>query len=313
MDLRAGRKPHVSVPSLPAAGTGRPPRPARRFPAPGRRGPRETRPQSCLLPRPGQPRSLPGGDFPAAPRIPEAGNSGRRAAPPSARPAAAAGRPASPPPAPGRRPNGRGGAGGPAAPSRPPQPRRSPHRGCRPPRAWHAKARRGSRRRRRAPEKEARGPLSGVTLAPRSPLLRINKIFKMAVREGKRECGGQSGPRAGSWRARVGEAGRPGASAGSPGRGGAARGRPGRGRRGGALRGRRGCEAWLVGSLRGKRAGRVPSGRPAPGLAGLIARTLGGLPGYCLLGSFPEKGGSLRPGGGGRLVAEKFPSQEVAT
>lgn len=102
----AGGQPHVLVSSLPAAGTGRPPLPARRFPAPGRRGPRETRPQSCLLPRPGQPRSLPGDDFPAAPGIPEAGNRGRRAAPPSARPA--------PPPA-RRRP--------PAAPRPLPRPR----------------------------------------------------------------------------------------------------------------------------------------------------------------------------------------------
>lgn len=166
MDLRAARKPHVSVSSLPAAGTGRPPRPARRFPAPERRGPLEPRPQSCLLPRPGQPRSLPRGDFPAAPGIPEAGNRGRRpslrparAAPrPLARAAAAAGRPASPPPPQAAVQMAAAvQAGGPAAPSRPPPPRRSPHRGCRPPRAWHAKARRGFGRRRQAPRRRRTG------------------------------------------------------------------------------------------------------------------------------------------------------------
>lgn len=221
------------------------------------------------------------------------------------RPPPAAGRrpPRVPSPAPGRRPNGRGGAGGWARGALSASP--APTQPSPPVPAAAGLAREGTKRLREAAastEEEARWPLSGVTLAPRSPLPRINKIFKMAVREGKRECGGQSGPRAGSWRARVGEAGRPGASAGSPDRGGAARGRLGRGRQG--------CEAWLVGCLLAKRAGRVPGGRPA---SGLIARTLGGLPGYCPLGSFPEKGGSLRPGGGGRLVVEKFPFQEVAT
>lgn len=46
----------------------------------------------------------------------------------------------------------------------------------------------------------------------RSRFLRINKIFKMAVREAERECAGQSARCAGSWRAR--EGGREGAGGG---------------------------------------------------------------------------------------------------
>lgn len=270
MDLRAARKPHVSVPSLPAAGTERPPRPARRFPAPERRGPAGNPTSKLPPPAAGTAALTPQGRLPCGsgysrggkPRAPPLPPPGPRRPPPALprrrRP------PRVPSPAPGRRPNGRGGAGGRArgalsaspAPTQP-SPRVPAAAGL---------AREGTKRLREAAasaEEEAHGPLSGVTLAPRSRLPRINKIFKMAVREGKRECGGQSGPRARSWRARVGEAGLPGASAGSPGRGAAARGRPGRGRRGGALWGRRGFGAWLVGSLLRKRAGRVQGGWPA--------------------------------------------------
>lgn len=137
---------------------------------------------------------------------------------------------------------------GPAAPSRPPCPdaaltagpgRRGP--GAR----EHKEATEATA----GAEEKARGPRSGVTRAPRSPLPRINKIFKMAVRARKRECGGQSEPPAGSWRARVGgngtgEAGRARLLRAKPG------GSMGRGRERSHRHERRGCALWAHAGLR---------------------------------------------------------------
>lgn len=179
---------------------------------------------------------------------------------------------------------------GPAAPSRPPSPdaaltagpgRRGP--GAR----EHKEATEATA----GAEEKARGPRSGVMRVQRPPLPRINKIFKMAVRARKRECGGQSGPPAGSWRARVG-----GNGTGEAGRAGFLRaklgGSMGRGREGSHRHGRRGCalraRAGLRLAFRPRRRSAGES-RQAASRATLDGRTLGGLRGYCLPGPAPRK------------------------
>lgn len=147
---------------------------------------------------------------PASPGMPEAGNrTALSAARARSRPACAA---------PGRLGPGQCGPGEPSLasplprggpqcfwprplPAAPAPPRRRPHRGC---------AREG---RRCVEVARGRGPRAARSLSlalSLSPLLRINKIFKMAVREAEREGAGQSARGAGSWRAREGgrEAGR---------------------------------------------------------------------------------------------------------
>ena len=255
MDLRAGRKPHVSVPSPPAGRTRRP-QPA----APGSRGKPDRKVASqrspiCCSHSPGAASLLPRGQS----GCPEAGKRGRLAAPPTARSAPpAAPRPLPRPRPPSKWPRRCGRA--PCALSASPSPTRPSPRVP----AAAGLAHEDTRTLREAAtgtEEDARRPLAGVTLAPRSLLPRINKIFKMAVREGKRECGGQSGPRAGSWRARSGGGGVGRRLCGKPWRAGPRRGRegrPGRGQRGRALPGRPGGVRRQVGVLPGKR--RFPGG-----------------------------------------------------
>lgn len=188
MDLRAGRKPHVSVPS-PLAGRTRRLQPA----TPGSRGTPDRKVASqrsrvCCSHSPGAASLLPRRQS----GRPEAGKRGRLAAPPTARPAP----PAAPRPLPrprppskwprrcGRAPRALSACPSPTRPSpRVPAAAGLAHEGTKTLRAVATDT-----------EEDARGLLAGVTLAPLSRMPRINKIFKMAVREGKRECGGQSGP-----------------------------------------------------------------------------------------------------------------------
>lgn len=203
MDLRAQSTPNPSARSPLAPG--RPDRPA--HPAQPQGAARSPDLKVCLPAYPRRRRSLPrGAAFPSGPASRRAGRGGKARAPrrPSHRPASRRRPPRvpSPPPAPGRRPNGRGGAGG------APRALSASHRPTRPSPRVPAATGLACEGTKRLPEaatgakEDTHGPLAGLTLAPRSRLPRINTIFKMAVREGKRECGGQSGPRAGSWRAR---------------------------------------------------------------------------------------------------------------
>lgn len=120
--------------------------------------------------------------------------------------------------------------------------------------------------------------------------------------------------RAASWElARAGGGGgAAGRLRGEPGPGRGRAGSPGPGVEGRRAPGPPGLRGLTRGISAAEACGRRP-GRQA-GLTGLIAKTLGGLPGYCLLGSFLEKGGSLaREGAGGWWQRSFYPRKSLPT